>query len=90
MTNENVYLVECQIIVSSIFENVDNITAMICLVYFKTDGWPWIHLDEAGSSGSEVVAGRYTGLSLRCGAWGFPVAAMRATPSYFQRKIEEK
>lgn len=42
------------------------LTAMIpvCLVYFKTDGWPWIHLDEAGSSGSEVVAGRYTGLSL--------------------------
>ena len=46
------------------FETVDNITAMICLVYFKTDGWPWIHLDEAGSSGSEVVAGRYIGLSL--------------------------
>ena len=64
MTNENVNLVEYQIIVSSIFENVDNITAMICLVCFKTDGWPWIHLDEAGSSGSEVVAGRYTGLSL--------------------------
>ena len=67
MTNENVYfIVEYQIIVTSIFENVDNITAMIpvCLVYFKTDGWPWIHLDEAGSSGSEVVAGRYTGLSL--------------------------
>lgn len=46
------------------FETVDNITAMICLVYFKTDSWPWIHLDEAGSSGSEVVAGRYIGLSL--------------------------
>lgn len=72
MTNENVYLVENQFIVSGIFDNVDNITAMICLVYFKTDGWPWIHLDEAGSSGSEVVAGRYTGLSLRSRGWGFP------------------
>lgn len=24
--------------------------------FLNTDGWPWIHLDEAGSSGSEVVA----------------------------------
>lgn len=54
---------------------------MICLVYFKTDGWPWIHLNEAGSSGSEVVAGRYTVLSLRCRAWGFSLAAMHVTPS---------
>lgn len=56
MTNEDIYLfiLEYQFIVSSVF---DNVTAMICLVYFQTDGWPWIHLDEAGSSGSEVVAG---------------------------------
>ena len=56
MTNEDIYLfiLEYQFIVSSVF---DNVTAMICLVHFQTDGWPWIHLDEAGSSGSEVVAG---------------------------------
>ena len=55
---------------------------MICLVYFKTDGWPWIHLNEAGSSGSEVVAGRYTVLSLRCRAWGFPWLLCTWLPAY--------
>ena len=67
---------------------------MICLVYFKTDGWPWIHLDEAGSSGSEVVAGRYAVLSLRCRAWGFFSGCYACDPQLLskenRRKVEPK
>ena len=32
-------------------------TSWWLLYYIKTDGWPWNHLEEAGSSGSEVVTG---------------------------------
>ena len=33
---------------------------------------------------------RYTGLSLRAGGRGFPLAAMNVAPGYFPWKIEEK
>ena len=31
-----------------------------------------------------------TGLTLRAGGWGFPLATMNVAPGYFHRKIEEK
>ena len=33
---------------------------------------------------------QYTGLSLRAGGRGFPLAAMNVAPGYFPWKIEEK
>lgn len=34
----------------------------------KTDGWPWIHLEQAGSSGCEVVTGTKSKLFLSLSA----------------------
>ena len=32
----------------------------------------------------------FTGLSLRGGGWGFPLAIMNVAPGYFHREIESK
>ena len=32
----------------------------------------------------------FTGLSLKGGGWGFPLATMNVAPSYFHREIESK
>ena len=32
----------------------------------------------------------FTGLSLRGGGWGFPLATMNVAPRYFHREIESK